>query len=365
MKNIFTILSAFLLATVFLAGAPTKSQANSSAEPETYVIKWQIVHTPVEYFKRTATKFSDLLDEKTNGRIKVEIIEKLGYEKDESEYHTDSIGSLHRQVGTDRVITGEMEMAQVYTTGLRGLNPDFTALHVPMLFKDDEHVERVLEGEVGQQLLASLDESHDLVGLGFTYSGGFLNVAARSNGREINSFEDAIGKRHRSFSSDVYMETSSSLGFNVMPAATFNDSGERISYADAYDKNIVDSSDFTPSDAEDAFVHPKNPADISIETKHNILLTTLIMNKEFFKNLPEDLQQAVREAAFETARAERQHVIDDGKAINDKLLSEGKKVITLSEEERQELEKRLQPAISKITEKTDPALVEKIRQQAH
>ena len=75
-----------------------------------------------------------------------------------------------------------------------------------------------------------------------------------------------------------------------------------------------------------------------INTEHSLFLTSIVVNVDWWNQLPADLQSIFMEAAVEAARNERDLSIKDGETSLETLKKDGVTMIDLSDAERQALE---------------------------
>ena len=140
---------------------------------KTTKIRWVIAHEPLNLFLRAAEDFERRVNEQqTEHEIQVEIMTLTEYSH---RYNNGVIVTKHDLL--DLMEAGQIEMSQMYTTWLaERYEQDFLAFDMPFLFRDHDHATRVLEGEVGETLLAKLTDKSNIRGLSFTYSGGFRQM---------------------------------------------------------------------------------------------------------------------------------------------------------------------------------------------
>ena len=98
----------------------------------------------------------DLLKKWTHGRITVQV------------YHSAQLGSEKETIEQTRL--GAIDINRVNVNPLTQIEPALKVLSMPYLFNDEDHMHRVLDGDIGTVLLESLEESN-LVGLGYYDSG--------------------------------------------------------------------------------------------------------------------------------------------------------------------------------------------------
>jgi len=140
-----------------------------------------------------------LLSEWTNDRINVKMFagRQLGEEKDTIE----------------QTIVGAIDLNRVNLAPLNSVVPETAIPALPFIFRSIDHMHRVMDGEIGQQILASF-EKHGMVGLVYYDSGArsFYNSK-----RPINSPADMKGMKIRVQNSDLFVTMMTALGANATP----------------------------------------------------------------------------------------------------------------------------------------------------
>ncbi|BDW85707.1 MULTISPECIES: TRAP transporter substrate-binding protein [Roseicyclus] len=157
--------------------------------------------SPTSHYGVGAQAFLDTLTELSGGTFTGEQAPagQLGGERDMIEGL--QIGSL------DLVITS--------TGPLGNFVPEVLALDLPFLFRDYDHARRVLDGEIGQELLDAVGENN-LVGLAWTEN-GFRHVT--NSQRPITSPEDLDGLKLRTMENAVHMAAFEGMGAAPTPMA--------------------------------------------------------------------------------------------------------------------------------------------------
>jgi len=139
-----------ILAASLLLSACNSGDGEKSSEGE--VIKWKFGHLADEnhIWHKTAEEFASLVEEKTDGQIEISIFpnNSLGGE-------SDTINAI--EAGTaDMVISGET---------MANWAPKAALMAVPYAFRDLEHVQSVVEGEIGEEIEADIKENVKLTPL--------------------------------------------------------------------------------------------------------------------------------------------------------------------------------------------------------
>jgi len=141
------------------------------------------------------------LKEKTDGRITLEI------------FPGSQLGSEREQI--ESIQLGNLDLTFVSSAVLGAFNQEFFALDIPFMFKDREGVYRVLDGAIGTQLLASLNQV-GIKGLAY-WENGFRQLT--NNVRPIHSPKDLEGMKMRTMENEVHIAAWKAEGANPAPLA--------------------------------------------------------------------------------------------------------------------------------------------------
>ncbi|MEM9423575.1 MAG: TRAP transporter substrate-binding protein [Spirochaetota bacterium] len=122
------------------------------------------------------------------------------------------------QLGDDKEVIeliqqGIVQMNPTGTSAMSNFEKSFTLFSSPYLFKNQEDVDRLLEGEFGKELLMTL-ESSGLKGLGFGIM-GFTNIS--NSKRPIVNAEDLVGIKLRTVQNPLLLEFFREVGANPVP----------------------------------------------------------------------------------------------------------------------------------------------------
>ena len=185
--------------TAFGLAAAATLAAGAATAQQSIVIGHSL--SPDSHYGLGAQAFIDTLEELSGGEWTGEQAPagQLGGERDMIEGL--QIGSL------DVVITS--------TGPLGNFVPEVFVLDLPFLFRDYAHARSVLDGEIGQELLAKIDEN-GLVGLGWSEN-GFRHVT--NSQHAVETPEDLAGLKLRTMENRVHMEAFEDLGAAPTPMA--------------------------------------------------------------------------------------------------------------------------------------------------
>lgn len=125
-------------------------------------------------------------------------------------------------IGTERQLLeacymGVIEVVQVNTSVVTTIEPTYAILNLPYLFINQAHHHRVLQGEIGQEMLDMLT-NHKLQGLNF-YSAGFRNIFYKSPPDQpcANTREGFKGLKVRVMESPVMISSINAMGASATP----------------------------------------------------------------------------------------------------------------------------------------------------
>lgn len=225
-----------------------------------------------------ATRFAELVKERTNGAIEIKV------------YPNSGLGTGQQALNLLR--GGTIEIVQSGSTTFNGLVGETAALEMPFLFRDAEHAYHVLDGKVGQSLLDKLGP-FGVQGLAFLEN-GWRQVT--NNRHPVRSVEDIKGLKIRTTPNPYHIQAFQLLGANPVPLA----------YAELYSA--------LETGAVDAQEHPLPIlwAGKFYEVQKYLTLTShaysplfLVMNKPKFDSLPANYQAILIDSAHDAAKYQR------------------------------------------------------------
>merc|ERR1719356_1658568 len=238
----------------------------------------------------------------------------------------------------DLMESGDIEMSQMDTSTLgRKHNRDMWALDMPFLFRDHEHAQKVLEGDIGQKLMEDLSKKTNVKGLAFTYSGGYRMIPANV---AIQKIEDFKGVPLRTNKSEIAAETFIAVGAKPVQIEL-----EEINEAVADGRILGGESTY----ARFYSLQQNEACSMINDAEHSLFLTSIIITKSFWSDMEQDLQNMMQTAAFDAARMERKESVEDVDIVKDKCAKDKVEIYTMPAEER----KRFQEATEYLYDKFD------------
>jgi TRAP-type C4-dicarboxylate transport system substrate-binding protein len=297
---------------------------------------WLIAHEPQHLFVRTAKAFSSKLSELTDQEFEIEMLTVEEYREKYSPTFQEKT-DLFSHIMENKV---QMSQTQVYRFAPWDIN--YRVFDMPFLFRDHDHANKVLEGEIGQSFGNRLAKISGMRGLAFTYSGGFRLIGSND---PIENIDDLSGLRVRVNGNPVNADFMNQLGAQALPM-----------YTSGYDNIVTGQVDA----AETTYIRFLGKH--ILETSHNLFLTTIVVNDTFWASLTVTEQQAFNQAAIEAARLERQWSIEDAETFNRECNANGITVTKITEEEKSQLQNASLPVYKKWEQYFHPGLIESIQQ---
>lgn len=220
-----------------------------------------------------AQKFAELVEEKTNGRVKVEVFPNGSLYSDDEEI--------------DALLRGDVQIIAPSVSKVTQLLPEWQVLDLPFIFENYDDVEHVFRGKVGKNLLAML-EKKGMKGLAL-WGNGFKQMM--SNRRLLIEPSDFSGLKFRVMPSEIIEKQFQLLGAKpvVVPF-------DRV--YESLEKHEFDGQENTISNIYSKNFYQFQPY-LTI-SNHGYLGYAVIVNKHFWEKLPKDIQQKITEAMQET-----------------------------------------------------------------
>jgi tripartite ATP-independent transporter DctP family solute receptor len=266
--------------------------------------EWKGWNIHVEGYPNTVAmaKFATLLNEKSGGQMKLKM------------YNAGTLGSQPDAI--EQVRLGALEIANFSLGPLGPIVPEANVVSLPFIFKDTDHVWRVLDGKAGDMIKAGL-EKKGLVALAW-YDGG-----ARSfydSKKPIKTPADVVGMKIRVMNNDLYSGMVSALGGNPSPMA-FSEVYEALK------TGVVDGAENNwPSYESTGHYEVAKYYSLS---QHLIIPEIVAINADLYKSLSPDKQKILQEAAKESAVLQRKLWKDRSKASEEKVVAGGSIINTI------------------------------------
>lgn len=301
---------------------------------EPIVIKFSHVVAADTPKGKAAEHFAKLANEKTQGKVKVEVYANSTLYKDKEEMEALQIGSV------------QMLAPSLAKFGPLGVK-EFEVFDLPYIFDGYKQLHTVTQGSIGKDLLAKLGDK-GILGLAY-WDNGFKVMSSNKALREVKDFR---GQKMRIQSSKVLEAQMKALGA----------SPQVMAFSEVYQAlqtGVVDGTENPPSNLYTQKMYEVQK--YVTHSNHGYLGYAVIVNKPFWEGLPADIRKALEEAMAEST----QYANDIAKQENDdslaKVKASGKsEIIELTPEQKLAWKKRLVQVHKEMEGRIGKDLIESI-----
>ncbi|MDB5616291.1 TRAP transporter substrate-binding protein [Tardiphaga sp.] len=244
------------------------------------------------------------LDAATNGRLTVQMFPsmQLGGEKE----------------AIEQAQVGALQIARISVGAVGPVVDDVNVFNMPFVFRDAKHMEAVLDGEIGNELLNKItaNEKTGLVAL------GWMNAGSRNiynSKRPIKTIADLKGLKIRMIGNPLFIDTMNALGGN----------GVAMGFDQVYNAmqtGVVDGAEnnLPTFVAQNHF----QVAKYFSMTEHLIIPELLVFSKASWDKLSKDDQALVKKFGREAQAEQRVLWYAAEKTALDKMKEVGTDVVT-------------------------------------
>lgn len=322
MKKALSLVLALAMAMSLVAcggdDAPASSGSASSGNAAVEPVTLKVGHVEAEdrSTHKALEQFKADLEEKTEGRILVEIFANAELGGDEEL--------------CESVAMGTIQMALPSTSVLTAYNEQIGVLDMPYLFTSSESAFAALDGELGAQI----DEwiaGNGFVSLGYLYNGPRCTT---NNVRPIYTPADLAGLKIRVMSSPVFISMYETLGANPTP----------MSFSELYtgmQQNVVDGQENPPTLIYASGFHQVQKYLTLDEHVHNFL--PILTNEAWLNNLSAEDKATLEQCAADMVVNQRNIELADNETIVETLKNEGMEVNELTADQMQAFVDAIQP----------------------
>jgi tripartite ATP-independent transporter DctP family solute receptor len=323
MKTFATFLATTI--AIVLAGAPAVAQ-------QKLILKASDVH-PAGY--PTVVAVEDLgkkLEKTTNGRVSVAMYPsmQLGGEKE----------------AIEQAQVGAIAFARVSVGALGPVIDDLNVFNLPYVFRNTTHMQNVIDGPIGQDLLDKVTNSgKGLIGLCWMDAGArnFYNTK-----KPIRTMADLKGLKVRVMGNPMFVDMANSMGGN----------GVAMGYDQVFSAlqtGVVDGAENNPPSF--VFDNHYQVAKFYTIDEHLIVPEMLVFSKKIWDTMSRDEQAALMKFSKEAQQEERKLWAEYEKQAIDKAKAAGIQIIEVSDADK----KAFQDAVKPVWDKYGPKYADTIK----
>ncbi|NMG28945.1 DctP family TRAP transporter solute-binding subunit [Aromatoleum evansii] len=286
---------------------------------------------------RAAEHFKKVAEERTKGRVKVEIYANSTLYKDKEELEALQMGSVHMLAP----VAGKFGPAGV---------KEFEVFDLPYIFPNDAALHRITQGPIGASLLKKL-EPRGFVGLSY-WDAGFRVL---SSNKPIRTPDQAKGQKIRINSSKVNQSIMKSIG--ALP--------QTMAFSEVYQAlqtGVVDGADGNLSN-----LYTQKQYEVQKHltlTNHTYSGYVVVANKPFWDKLPADIRTELEAAVKDATEFNRKVAVEDDAKSLAAIKASGKtEVHTPSPQEKDAWMKAMMPVQEEMAPRVGRELIDAIRKE--
>jgi tripartite ATP-independent transporter DctP family solute receptor len=313
----------FVMVGIFIAGVFAGQTARGEQKVLRYAGQLPVTH----HLTQADNRFAKMVEEKTNGRVKVEVY---------------PAGQLYKGTSILKsIMSGAIEMGVTYNGTWTGSVPLMDLFDLNFLFKDYQQVEKAWRGKIGDKLREEM-EKYNVKALGFGAYGESFSILNKK--KTLKRPEDFKGLKIRA-NQPMAADSVKALGASPVMMA----SSEVYM---ALQRGTIDGATSGPT----TFVQRKwfEVTEYVTIAYSSYSLWPVMINLKIWNTLPQEVQKALEEAGLDYTK----HTIqmadsEDEKAV--KFLSEKLKFYKLNDEDRKAWEQAMVPVREAFIQRTGDA----------
>ena len=260
-----------------------EGDSDAFAGGQTFTIKIGHSDTTTNLINVSLENFAKYVEEQSGGAVKVDI------------YAAEQLGSNAEMA--EMLEMGSLDAMMMPQGQEASFAPKINTLGLPFLFPDYESVYKVLDSEIGDELVADL-ESHNMIQLAYWENG--LRQTTNSK-RAINSSADFKGLKIRTPEDAMTMAIFEALGASPSPLA----------FSELY--LALQQGTFDGQENPISNIHANNFQDVQkylAMTNHKYECKNMIFSLTSWNKYPEDVQNLLKEAAKTYGDEHRKAIVD-------------------------------------------------------
>lgn len=280
---------------------------------------------------RAAEKFKEEVEKNSDGRIKINIRPAA-------------------QLGGDVEIIEQTQMGLVHiaippTGNLANFQPKMYLFDLPFLMDGEESMKRLLDGEIGREVLDTLSENN-LYGVNY-WGAGFRQMT--NNVRPIHGPDDLKNIKMRVLQAPTLMAAYRAFGAN--PTA--------MAYTEVYNglqQGVVEGQENPLANIDSMKFYEVQK--YMTMTNHIYHTYAAVMNKGAWESLPEDLQKVVKDA-FDVGRDYARELTNQDEAEILERIKDQIEIIELTPEGLEQFKEKAQTLRPEFEKRVTPELMER------
>jgi tripartite ATP-independent transporter DctP family solute receptor len=228
---------------------------------------------------------------------------------------------------------GGLDMMRINAAPLNNIVPETLAISMPFVFRSKEHMRKVLDGPIGDEILAAM-AAQGMIGLAYYDSGARSLYTVK---KPVKTLADVKGMKIRVQQSDLFVAMIEAMGANATP----------MPYGEVYTglkTGIIDGAENNwPSYESSRHFEAAKYYD---ETEHSMVPEVLVFSKKIWDTLSKDDQEMIRKAAKESVPYMRK--LWDEREVKSRKIVEAGGAQVLPIANKQEFQDAMKPVYAKF-----------------
>jgi tripartite ATP-independent transporter DctP family solute receptor len=278
-------------------------------------------------------RMAEMLRDRTGGQVRIDVFPD-------------------RQLGEERELVeglqlGTVDMTAVSTGPLVSFVPEVGVLDLPFLFQDSAHAYRVLDGEIGRDILKRF-EARGIHGLGY-WENGWRHLTSRT---PVSSPADLRGMKLRTMQNPVHIQAFRNLGAAPVPMAwgeVFTSLGQGVIDGQENPLGVIALNSLWEVQRHVAL------------TRHLYSPHLVLFSKARWDRLPQNVREIINAIMPEVTAWQRAEVTRLDSEAADLLRARG---MTVTEVDIRPFQQATQQTYQQFRDRFDPALVARIQAMA-
>ena len=318
-KTLVAATCVLLAAGLAITGCKKDNKAGASeakTESEKIVLRYAEIQAQDYPTTQAAYKFAEMVEQKTEGRIHIDV------------YYGGQLGDEKALI--EQLQFGGVDFTRASISPLAEFEKSLNVLSLPYLYKDADQMWRVLEGDIGESFLKSVEKS-GLIGLSW-YDAGARNFY--NSKKPITKLDDLKGLKIRVQESQLMMGMVSALGASATPMA----------YGEVYSglqTGVIDGAENNWPSYESTSHY--EVAKYYVLDEHSRIPEMQMISKITWDKLSPEDQAIIKECALESAKIERELWAAKENAAEAKVKEGGSEITTLEPGEKEKFQAAMAP----------------------
>lgn len=319
------ILILGILFIMLFSGCTTLNK-NNTKQMDSLILRLADNHVKDYPTVKADELFADLVYERTNGEIKIDV------------YSQGQLGDEESVI--DQVKFGVIDLARISIAPLIDIDKNMGVLALPYLYRDKTHMFRVLDGSLGDKFRNSL-LSNQIYGLAW-YDAGARNFY--NSVREIKSPEDLQGLKIRVQEMESMKDYIKNLGAISVPMVFSEVFG-------AIQTGVIHGAENNWS----SYVSTSHNSVAKYITigEHIRIPELIIINKITYNNLTKEQQEIIEDCAKEAAIYQREEMEKEEQKAREVAMKYGSIITKLSNKEKELFKEKAMPLYESFQEQKD------------